>query len=215
MDLKYIPYLVPLLTAAVISIVLSIHGLRRRHAPSAIPFVFLMFFVAQWSLCYAFELGATNLQTKVFWTKLKYLGIVIVPVAWLFFTIKYSGRKEWLKLKKIGLIAIVPLVTLLMVWTNDFHGLFWSTVRLDQDPSFPVQFSPYGPWFWVHTLYSYLLLVFGTILIIRALMVSPYLNRGQAVTLLISVLAPWVGNALSIYDLSPFPDLDLTPLPLL
>jgi len=211
MDLKYIPYLVPLLTAAVISTILSIHGLRRRHAPSAIPFVFLMLFVAQWSLCYAFELGTANLQTKLFWTKIKYLGIVIVPVAWLFFTLKYSGREEWLKLKKIGLIAIVPLVTLLMVWTNDFHGLIWSLSRLDQDPSLPMQLLPYGPWFWVHTLYSYLLLSLGSILIIQALIRSPYLNRRQALALLISVLSPWAGNALSILDLSPFQNLDLTP----
>jgi len=170
-----------------------------------------MLFVAQWSLCYAFELGTASLQTKVFWTKIKFLGMVIVPVAWLFFTLKYSGREEWLKLRKMGLIAVVPLATLLMVWTNDFHGLFWSTLRLDQDPSLPVQFSPYGPWFWVHTLYSYLLLLLGSILMIQALIRSPYLNRGQAVALLISVVSPWVGNALSIFDLSPFPNLDLTP----
>jgi len=211
MDSKYNPYLVPLLTAAVISTILSIYGLRRRHAPSAIPFIFLMLFVAQWSLCYAFELGTANLQTKLLLAKIKYLGIVIVPVAWIFFALKYTGREEWLKIRKIALIVIIPLVTLILVWTNDLHGLIWRTTRLDTSGLFFVRISIYGPWFWVHTLYSYLLLLLGTILIIQALIQSPYLNRGQAIALLISVLAPWVGNALYIYDLNPFPNLDLTP----
>src|SRR5260370_17046042 len=40
---------------------------------------------------------------------------------------------------------------------------------------------------------------------------STRLYLGQAGALLIAVLAPWVGNALTAFGLSPFPDLDLTP----
>jgi PAS domain S-box-containing protein len=211
MNLKYTPYLIPLFTAAVISTILSIYGWQRRHAPSAIPFAILMLFVAQWSLSYAFELGSPDLQNKVLWAKIKYLGIVTVPAAWLFFALQYTRREKWLTLRKIILITIVPLVTLFLVWTNDLHGLIWRATRLETSSLFSVQISIYGPWFWVHTLYSYLLLLLGTILIIQALIQSPHLNRGQTIALLISVLAPWVGNALYIYDLSPFPNLDLTP----
>jgi two-component system cell cycle sensor histidine kinase/response regulator CckA len=211
MYLQYTPYLVPLFTAAVVSIILAIFGWQRRYAPSAIPFVILMLFVAQWSIGYAFELGGTGLQAKVLWAKIKYLGIVTVPVAWLFFALKYTGREKWLKLRKIAPIVIVPFITLLLVWTNDLHGLIWGNSGLDKSASFPGQISTYGLWFWVHTSYSYLLLTLGTILIVQALIHPSHLNRGQAIALLISVLAPWVGNGLYIYDLSPFPNLDLTP----
>ncbi|MFB3886025.1 MAG: histidine kinase N-terminal 7TM domain-containing protein [Thermodesulfobacteriota bacterium] len=211
MGLKYIPYLIPLFTATVISTILSIHGLRRRHAPSAIPFVLIMFFVAQWSLSYAFELGTVNLQTRLFWTRIKFLGIVLVPVAWFFFTLKHSGREEWLKLKKIAFLVTIPTITFFLIWTNEYHGLFWNLSRPDRTTPLPMQFSLYGPWFWVHTSYSYLLLFVGSILLIRTLIGSPYLNRGQGIALLISVLSPWAGNALSILNLSPFQNLDLTP----
>ena len=90
MYLQYSPYLVPLFTAGVVSIILAIFGWQRRHAPSAIPFVILMLSVAQWSIGYAFELGSTGLQTKVLWAKIEYLGIVTVPVVWLFFALKYT-----------------------------------------------------------------------------------------------------------------------------
>ncbi len=211
MDLQYSQYLAPLLTAAVLSTVLGIHGWRRRHVPSAMPFVILMFAVAQWSLTYAFELGGSELQTKVLWAKIKYLGVVIVPMAWLFFALKYTGRAGWSKPRKIALIAIVPIVTLLLVWTNDFHGLIWRTARLDTSGSFYLRVSMHGAWFWIHLTYSYLLLLLGTVLIIQALIQSPKLNRWQAGTLLVSILAPWIGNALYLYGLNPFPNLDLTP----
>jgi PAS domain S-box-containing protein len=211
MSLKYTPYLVPLFTAAIVSIILAIYGWRRRHAPGAIPFALLMISVAQWSLAYAFELGSADLQTKILWAHIKYLGVVIVPAAWLLFALKYTGHELRLTVRKISLLlAVEPLVTLLLVWTNHLHGLIWSTIGLDSSGLLSVRVSTHGAWFWVHALYSYLLLLLGTILIIVALIRSPHLYRGQTVGLLIGVLAPWVGNALYILDSGPFPNLDLT-----
>ena len=130
MALKYTPYLVPLFVTAIISIILAIYGWRRRHAPGAIPFILLMLLVALWSLSYGFELGSTGLKTKEFWAKIEYLGIVGLPVAWLLFALKYTGRDEWSKLHKIVLMLVVPLATLSLVWTNDLHGLIWNTLGL-------------------------------------------------------------------------------------
>ncbi len=61
------------------------------------------------------------------------------------------------------------------------------------------------------------MLCLGTFLIcslIQTLIRSAHLYRGQASALLIAVLAPWVGNALTISGLSPFPHLDLAPFAL-
>jgi PAS domain S-box-containing protein len=58
------------------------------------------------------------------------------------------------------------------------------------------------------------LLFVGAILIcmlIQSLMRSARLYVGQAGALLIAVAAPWVGNALTVFGLNPFPKLDLTP----
>ena len=45
----------------------------------------------------------------------------------------------------------------------------------------------------------------------QAFIRSPHLYRRQAGVLLLGALAPWVGNALYISGLGPFPHLDLTP----
>ena len=115
--------LVLLVTASAVSAVLVMYGWKHRRAPGAMPFAVLMLFVAQWTLAYAFELGSTSLQGKILWANIKYFGVVIAPVAWLFFVLQYTRREHWLKARNIALFSVEPFITLLLVWTNDLHGL--------------------------------------------------------------------------------------------
>src|SRR4051794_24048961 len=72
----------------------------------------------------------------------------------------------------------------------------------------------YGTSDWINIGYSYLLLLVGSILIcifIGTLLRSAPLYLGQVGALLIAVLTPWGGNALTISGWSPFPRLDLAP----
>jgi len=208
---RYNPFMIPLITAAVISIVVALFAWRRRPAPGSTSFILLILSVAEWSLGYALELGSVDLATKGFWSQVKYIGIVMLPVAWLFFALQYIGRSQWLKFRHMALIAIEPAITLILVWTNDLHGLIWSSIGMDSLGSFSVRVSTYGIWFWIHALYSYLLLFLGAILLLKTVIRSPDLYRDQVVAVLIGVLAPWVGNGLYIFRLGPSPNLDLTP----
>jgi len=208
---QYTPYNIPLLIATAVMAALALFAWRRRTVSGATPFALLMLAVAEWSLGYVLELGNADLPTKVFWAKVQYLGIVTVPLTWLAFVLQYTGRARWLTRRNLALLAIVPLITLLLVWTNEIHGLIWSEVIIDTSGPFPMLDLSYGALFWIHTAYSYLLLLLGTLLLIQILIRLPRLYRGQAVALLIGSLAPWVGNALYISGLSPFPHLDLTP----
>jgi len=170
-----------------------------------------MLAVAEYALGYALELGSTDLVTKLFWVKVEYLGMVVVPVVWLAFILQYSGRDKWLTRRNLALLAIVPLATLSLVWTNEAHNLIWSRIELHTQGSFLLLDLTYGPGAWISAAYSYLLLLLGTGLLIQALLHSPYLYRGQTSVLLLGALAPWLGNALYIFGLNPFPHLDLTP----
>jgi PAS domain S-box-containing protein len=94
----------------------------------------------------------------------------------------------------------------------DFHHLFWTDVQLAKSGSYFVTDATFGPAFWVHGLYSYILILLGTVLLIRSFYRSPELYRGQMYWLLAGTFAPWIGNMLYLSGLSPFPDVDLTPL---
>jgi len=207
---QYNPYALVLLIAAAMSSVLALYTWRRRPALGAIPLTLLMVSVAEWSVGYALELGCASMAAKVFWAKLEYLGIVIVPLTWLALSLQLTGQEKVLTRRRLTLLAVVPLVTLLMAWTNELHGLVWSSIRLVSNGSFSTLLLGHGLWFWVNFAYSYILLIAGTFLLLRALAYSPQLYHGQVGALLIGALAPWVGNVLYVSGLNPF--LDLTPL---
>jgi hypothetical protein len=211
MQLQNIPYVVLLITSAVVSAIPALFAWRHRSAPGKTSFIFLMLAVTEWSLGYAFQLGSASLPSKIFWAQVKYLGIVIVPAAWLSFALQYTMREKGQKPRNLILLAIEPFITLLLVWTNHLHGLIWSSVAINTTISSSLQVATHGAWFWVHAVYSYSLLFLGAIFIIQALIHSPHRYRGQIGALLMGILIPWVGNALYIYKLSPIPNLDLTP----
>ena len=205
------PYVLPLLITSAISVALALYTWRHRSMPGATSFVWLLLAGAWWSLAYALELGSIEKSAKLFWFKVAYPGIVSTPVAWLAFVLQNTGQEKRLSRRNLLLLALVPLVTLIMTWTSGMHRLFYSSARLDTSGSWPILDLDFRGWFWVHMAYSYLLSLLGTLLLLQMLLRSPSLYHRQARTLLIGALAPWLASVLYLFDLSPFPNLDLTP----
>jgi hypothetical protein len=67
----------------------------------------------------------------------EYIGIATLPVAWLAFALQYTGREAHMTVRSATLLSALPLVTLLLAWTNEAHGLIWSSTGLDEDGPFP------------------------------------------------------------------------------
>jgi PAS domain S-box-containing protein len=208
---QYTPYTFPILIAAAVSIILALSTWQRRTAPGSKAFALLTLLLAEWLVGYALELGGVDLTTKIFWAKIQYLGIVCVPLLWLAFALQFTQQEKWLTRRNWLLAGIIPLITLLLIWTNEFHGLIWRRTGLATNGPFPGLDVSYGAWFWVHLAFSYISVLLGTIVFMRVLIRFPYLYRRQAGLLLIGVLAPWISNGIYIFGLTPIPNLDLTP----
>jgi PAS domain S-box-containing protein len=170
-----------------------------------------MLAVGFWSCAYALQLAAASLQGQIFWNKVQIMPIAAAPVLWLLLALQYSGRDRRLGARAI-LLFLVPLVTTILAWTNEFHGLMWENFQLKDAGSFLVESSIRGLWMRIHIAYSYLVIFIGSLLIFERLVASkaqPY--RSQAALLLFFALAPWAGNILFILGINPFPHLNLTP----
>ncbi len=211
MHWQYPPYIVPLLLAAVSSAAVASLAWHRRSAVGAIRLFWVMIAVTCWSLAYALELMSTDLPNKFFWLRIEYFGIATVPVALLYLVLDYSGRQRWLTLRNRLLLLILPFFTILLVWTNEAHGLIYREITLDTTGSFTDLALNYGVWFRINAAYSYLAVLLGTLLLVRFYLRATGLYRAQAATLLCAALAPWLGNVIHLSGLSPFENLDLTP----
>jgi N-terminal 7TM region of histidine kinase len=210
-NLSIAPISAPLLIATAILIILASYCWYNRSLPGAPALGLLAVSTAVWTLTYALERTAPDVPTKLFWAKAQYAGIVTAPIAWLVFTAQYAARSVWFTPPRIALILIVPALTLLLVMTNESHRLIWQQVASEQVAAQLVLDLRYGPWFWVHATYSYLALLVGSILLLRMTFYTQALYRSQVSLLLLSALAPWVGNALSAFRLGIPGLFDLTP----
>ncbi len=204
-------YILALLISSILSITASIYVWQRRLVVGAAPLALLMMAAAEWSLTYALELANPYLEAKIFWARMQYFGIVGVVVLLFVVVVQYTGRERWLTRLNIAALASVPLISLALVWTNDFHGLIWNDISLAADAAFPVLELGHGPFFWVLIIYSYLVLVFVILLLFPLTLGAARPYRAQSSVMLAGMFAPWAGNVIYIFDLSPFPYLDLTP----
>ncbi|MBK9713509.1 MAG: response regulator [Kouleothrix sp.] len=191
---------------------LAIFAWRHRGVRGATTLAALMLAVMVWTLAYAPDLSSHDLASKVFWSKVEYMGIVAVPVAWLAFALQFTGHERWLRPRAIALLALPSLLTLPLVWTNEAHGLIWRSVSLVPGPEFDGWNAVYGPAFWLFTAYSYVLLLVGAALLLWTIFRAPSLFRGQGGAILIGTLGPWLGNLLYNSGIDPLPGVELTPI---
>ena len=211
MDPGFSSYETALFAAAAASGVLAYFVWRNRPAPGAGPFALLMLAVTEWSLGYVLELGTDHLATKVLWANIQYPAIVSVPVLWLVFSLHYAGREGWLPRHRLRLLFVVPVVTLLLAWSNESHHLFWTDLTLRRTKSFVGLAKAFGIWFWVHSAYSYLLLTAGTFVLTRTFLRLPRAPGSRRGALVSGMVAPWVANLVYIFRLIPLPYPDPTP----
>lgn len=208
---QYTPYTVPLIIASALSIVLCTYIVVRRPTPRIKIGAVIILANSEWMFAYALELASADLYSKIFWDKVQFLGVVTVPIAWLGYILYYTGREKWLTRRTLVFLLVIPIITLLLTFTNEHHWLIWASYTLDTSGPFTVLHNTYGLWLWVFIGHAYILILAGASLLIKMFIHSRSLYRWQTGTLLSSALIPLTASALVAFGLNPSEYLDLTP----
>ncbi|MCB8980122.1 MAG: PAS domain-containing protein [Ardenticatenaceae bacterium] len=197
--------------AAVVLMTTAVIVWPRRHtAYWIVPFLGLSTAVSIWLIGYALELSTAGLGGKLFWARVEYIGITFTPVAWFLFAYQFLNQKPFSS-KMLLLLSIVPLSTILIIYTNNQHNLFWTQSVLDESGPAPMLVNTFGGWFWFHSAYSYLLILGGIALFVRTIKLYPQPFRWQSVVLIFSAALPLLGNIIYLAGFSPVAQFDLTP----
>lgn len=200
-----------LFVSALVSGVVAYISYQRRNVIGATTLMWIMLGLTFWSGCYGIENLNPSLEWHKFWLRMAFLSVVSVPVFWLIFAIQYSQQEKAPSLRKLAWLWIVPLITMIMLWTNDWHGLVWSSIQMINLQGIVVQAVEYGAYFWVHAIYTYGVVLAGAVIFVRYAIQSDDAYRSQAATMLMAVLILLCGNGLYVFKLLPFRGLDITP----
>lgn len=203
---QYTSYILPLLAAACVTGSLGAYAWTRRKSPEVVAFIVMMITMTLWGLSQVLYVVSVDLADQVFWSKMAYLAKVSVAPAWLAFALQYTDRGHMVTRRNIMLASILPLVTLLLVFTNEWHGLVWTRIWMEAGRMRAVR----GPVFWIHSVYAYLFMVLGMAQYVLLFIKSSRVHRWQAGVLVLAGVVPWIGNALFVANVTPA--LDLTTL---
>jgi hypothetical protein len=196
----------------VITLALAVVIWKRRPAPGTVPLSILLLSAAIWCLSSAFEVGSTELTSRLIFGKISYLGVVSNGVFWLIFTLDYSGSKVWRRPRNLIWLCAIPVITLVLAWTNELHGWVWSDVYPTLGPLGVTWVWEHGPWFLVNPLYQYLLYFSGIFVLIRFGLQRRKIYRKQVIILILGTLIPVIGSILYVLRIDPAGGYDLTPL---
>ncbi len=203
--------LIPLIVGALTSAILAVYIWLHRRAAGATLLAIMMALLFFWSATYIMELAATTFEIKILWKNVSFIFIAFTPLAWLAFSVEYTGSQAWLPSSRLKLLLLIPISTLIVIFTPALNSWFWVSQELVREGSFLLIHREYGWWYWnIHAIYSYVSMLLGAALLVRALLKWPKQYRGQMIWTLFAISIPWVANIITIFKLLPI-YIDLTP----
>lgn len=136
-----------------------------------------------------------------------YIPVVFTPVALFFVSISYARNVSYKVKKWSFLVALVPFLTIYILWTNDIHHLFYKVYSINPED------TVFGPYFLVHSLYTYGLFIVDIIILLRNSIKSYGIFSMQSILISLSVIVPIVVNMLGMTVLKM--NIYVTPISLL
>jgi PAS domain S-box-containing protein len=164
-----------------------------------------------WSTAYLLQILSPAIEAKIIFSNITFISKTTMPVFWLAFAMKYSRLDRFITPRNIALSMIIPLLTLLLVWTNDFHHLVWTSVGINN--AYPIDnFIRYpGIGFWIGTAYYYIILITGVVMIIWASLVKKDINS-KVIIITIGLCTPVLVKIITAANPNLMHNLDITPL---
>jgi len=199
--------------SSIASAFLAVYCGTRFKTPGAKAYALLMASVAVYVLGYALELRATDLQGIRAALRIEYLGIPFIPTWWVILALRYA--EPGLRITRTGYAAIfaIPILTLVLHWTNSEHHLFYARLALNLSGPFPLADIGKGLWYYINFYYLNLCMLAGNVIFLKMALQTAGPYRKQAGTLFAASLLPWVGNFVYQYGLVPY-GIDASPFTL-
>lgn len=166
----------------------------RRDDPTVKAFLVLACGTALWSGGRLLELSSTDLETRVLWAKLQYIGIMAVPIGWFCAMLQLSRPKAVVPHWLLAMHAVISAVTLGLVFTNEQHRQIWSSIALMPGGAPPGAVFTHGPAYAAVAVYTYLLLLLSLYFLVTARVPAGGLTRGGRAVLACGLALPLLAN---------------------
>lgn len=141
---------------------------------------------AIWGLSYLIEplIGPDSFKRTMH--DIQYAPISFLAPVFFLITLVFTGNSHRIS-KATWLLYVIPVITAVMIATNDYHQLFRKYVTLSSGEISPDVYT-YGPWYWIMIVYSIILMMVSVMFLFYAYRRAPRWARGRISGLLVTSL---------------------------
>lgn len=201
---------VSLIISAILMGNLVIYGISRRDVPGMLCFSLLLTAMVLHSVGYAFELLSTSVPQMYVCTRIEYFGAAFYPFLTMLFVRESADEKRFANKYMLILMLTISAVTLVLVYTNPFHHLYYRSMGIDTSLGFPILAIQKGDWYFVQMASLYFSMTYSVIVFGKKLKRTSGNYRTKIVLMLAGVSVPMLSVLCYTFGLGPV-YLDVTP----
>ena len=190
---------------------LGIYCRRFSSNPASVPYQLLMFCAAFWSLLYALDLVTNALPMKVFWQETRFIFIPFMPVLELWLVLTFLKRDLWISGWKLYGLFIIPVFTVIIALTSQYHTLFRYTYEIIESGMFTTLKFSTGPFFVIYSVYSYTIMVLAFVLLLVIHGESHKFYTRQRILLSIALFTPVLITFTADIGITPVQGVNFSP----
>ncbi len=169
-------------------------------------FLLLSLHVVALILLFYFKDIILNMDTLMYIDAISYISTCNLPVILFFISSIYENKET--NLKKYWYLFIIPILSIIIIFTNPLHHLFCKSYAIN------VADVQLGPYFYVHMLYTYLLILVAFIKLIKTSISKVGFLSFGTILIILGACAPIIPNLLASLQLISM-DTYITPIPYL
>ncbi len=207
--MQFTLYQIPLLVSSLFSAIIIALLYRRKKAVGRKFLILFLSSIFIWSVADFFNLLNTTLNAKIFWSNFSYFGVATFSIFLILFVLEYIGKGELINRSKIILLSIIPIITIILIWTNEHHHLMRQSFFIQNISGLLALGKVYGTWFWIQFIYAHSIVIISSVLIFYSLSLSLNIYKKQGIIFLIGILGPLISNLLYVSRIVSFP-IDMT-----
>ncbi len=195
MDLHLaLAYQIGLWISAVVTWTVALLVSRATDVPGRRPFVMLNIGAGIWAATSALQPLIADPESKLWLMKAASVGFSTLGAAWCSFGIQFAVRNRSLSTIRLALLYAFPVFVILAAFTNDWHRLAWAAWSVRETLVGDLLVGTHGPVIWILSVYSYIMFMIGTVMLVWSSIKLGSTYRGQSAVLTIAALIPILGD---------------------
>lgn len=193
-------FYIPLLFIIMVIILLFIYFINKQKNKTQLKNIFILILILLFDMCFFVFLGGVLSEPlgipPIYFDYFSYIGSCFIPISIYLISIVFSNSNLVFKRWHL-LLFVIPILSLLVLWTNDYHHLFYEKYSINLND------TVIGPYAIVYLVYTYLMLAIGLINLIRYSIKNSGFFSKQSILFFIGSILPVTINLLGTFAIIP------------